>query len=45
MSQENVENFRRGLEAYNRRDLDALIEELDPDVGRTSIWMRPSKPA
>ena len=32
MSQENVENFRRGLEAYNRRDLDALMEELDPDV-------------
>ena len=32
MSQENVENFGRGLEAYNRRDLDALRDELDPDV-------------
>ena len=32
MSQENVDNFRRGLEAYNRGDLDALMEELDPDV-------------
>jgi ketosteroid isomerase-like protein len=32
MSQENVESFKRGLEAYNRRDLDALMETLDPDV-------------
>jgi ketosteroid isomerase-like protein len=32
MSQENVEAFKRGLDAYNRRDLDALLEELDPDV-------------
>jgi len=32
MSQENVENFKRGLDAYNRRDLDALMETLDPDV-------------
>jgi ketosteroid isomerase-like protein len=32
MSRENVENFKRGLGAYNRRDLDALMEELDPDV-------------
>src|SRR5215207_2202048 len=34
MSQENVENFRRGNEALERGDLDdALIEELiDPEV-------------
>jgi ketosteroid isomerase-like protein len=32
MSRENVEAFKRGLDAYNRRDLDALLEELDPDV-------------
>jgi ketosteroid isomerase-like protein len=32
MSQENVEGFKRGLGAYNRRDLDALMEELDPDA-------------
>ena len=32
LSQENVDSFKRGLDAYNRRDLDALLEELDPDV-------------
>src|SRR6476646_8517872 len=32
MSQENVEAFKRALDAYNRRDLDALLDELDPDV-------------
>jgi len=32
MSQENVETFKRGLDAYNRRDIDALMETLDPDV-------------
>jgi ketosteroid isomerase-like protein len=32
MSQENVDSFKRGLAAYNRRDLDALIETLDPEV-------------
>ena len=32
MSQENVEAFKRGLDAYNRRDIEALLEELDPDV-------------
>jgi hypothetical protein len=29
MSQENVDSFKRGLDAYNRRDLDAVLEELD----------------
>ena len=32
MSQEDVDTFKRGLDAYNRRDLDALMETLDPDV-------------
>ena len=32
MSQENVEAFRRGLEAGNRGDVEALLEELDPEV-------------
>jgi ketosteroid isomerase-like protein len=32
MSQENVELFRRALEAFNRRDLDTLLEQLDPEA-------------
>ena len=32
MSEENVETFRRGLEAFNRRDVEALLMDLDPDV-------------
>jgi ketosteroid isomerase-like protein len=32
MSQENVDAFKRGLHAYNRRHIDALLGELDPDV-------------
>ena len=32
MSQENVEAFKRGVEAYNRRDAEALVEGLDPEV-------------
>jgi ketosteroid isomerase-like protein len=32
MSQENVEAMKRGLDAYNRRDVEALLEELDPEV-------------
>jgi ketosteroid isomerase-like protein len=32
MSQENVEAFKRGLEAGNRGDVDGLLEELDPEV-------------
>ena len=32
MSQENVEVFKRGVEAYDVRDIDALLEDLDPDV-------------
>jgi ketosteroid isomerase-like protein len=32
MSQENVELAYRGLDAYNRRDIEALLETLDPEV-------------
>jgi ketosteroid isomerase-like protein len=32
MSQENVDSFRRGLEAGNRGDVETLLEELDPEV-------------
>jgi ketosteroid isomerase-like protein len=32
MSQENVETFKRFADANNRRDVEALLEELDPDV-------------
>src|SRR5918911_498973 len=32
MSQENVEAFERFADANNRRDVDALLAELDPEV-------------
>ena len=32
MSQENVEAFERGTDAYNRRDSEALVKELDPAI-------------
>ena len=32
MSQENVEVFKRGVEAWNRDDFDAWIEQYDPEV-------------
>jgi ketosteroid isomerase-like protein len=32
MSRENVESFKRAVEAYNRRDVEALLKELDSDV-------------
>src|SRR5687768_13166032 len=32
MSQENVEMFKRAIDAYNRKDIDALLERLDPEV-------------
>ena len=32
MSEENVEVFRRGLEAYNRRDVDSFLAVFDPKV-------------
>ena len=32
MSQENVELTHRSIDAFNRRDLDALLEMLDDDA-------------
>jgi ketosteroid isomerase-like protein len=32
MSQENVDSFKRFADANNRRDVEALLEELDADV-------------
>ena len=32
MSEENVALLRRAVDAYNRRDVPALLEELDPEV-------------
>ena len=32
MSEENVESFKRGVEAGNRGDIEAFLAELDPEV-------------
>jgi ketosteroid isomerase-like protein len=32
MSEENVEAIRRATDAYNRGDIDAVLEELDPKI-------------
>jgi ketosteroid isomerase-like protein len=32
MSQENVEVFQRTAEAFRRRDIEAMLAELDPEV-------------
>jgi len=32
MSQENVEAVKRAIDAYNRRDVEANLAELDPEV-------------
>ena len=32
MSQENVEIVQRGFDAYNRRDVEAMLEDLDPEI-------------
>src|SRR5919108_152603 len=37
MSQENVEAFKRFADANNRRDVEALLEELDADVEWQSV--------
>ena len=41
MSRENLESFKRGTEAYNRRDVDALLKELDPEVEWHSALLIP----
>jgi ketosteroid isomerase-like protein len=37
MSRENVEAVRRGLEAWNRGDLDAMLKVLHPEVEMTPV--------
>jgi ketosteroid isomerase-like protein len=32
MSQDNVEAVKRAVDAYNRRDVEALLEELDAEI-------------
>jgi ketosteroid isomerase-like protein len=32
MSQENVETFKRGIDAYNRQDVEAFLAAVDPEV-------------
>ena len=32
MSRENVEKFKRGAEAYNRRDDEGMVKDLDPMI-------------
>jgi ketosteroid isomerase-like protein len=41
MSQANVEAFKRGNDAYNRRDVEALLAELDPEVAWHSAILAP----
>ncbi len=38
MSQENVESVQRAIDAFNRRDADALLEEADPGI--VQDWSR-----
>jgi ketosteroid isomerase-like protein len=35
VSEANVDLLRRAVEAYNRRDVEALVAELDPEV----VWL------
>ncbi len=32
MSQENVESFKRGVDAWNRNDFETWIDQFDPDL-------------
>jgi ketosteroid isomerase-like protein len=38
MSQENVETFKRAIDAYNSRDIEAVVEEVDPEVEWRPAW-------
>jgi len=41
MSRENVDAFRRAVEAYNRRDVEALVVHAHPDIEwRPAILMK-----
>jgi ketosteroid isomerase-like protein len=39
MSEENVERIRRAFDAFNRRDLDAFLALIDPEVEFTARFM------
>ena len=41
MSQETVATFKRSVDAYNRRDVEAMLETLDPEVEWHSALMVP----
>ncbi len=43
MSQENVEIVRRAYAAFNRRDFDAALDALDPDVEWHQITQFPDR--
>ena len=44
MSEENVQSFKRAVEAYNGRDVQAVLDELDPEVEwHPGLW--PGLPA
>jgi ketosteroid isomerase-like protein len=32
MSKENIDAMKRGAEAFNRRDIDAMLEEVDSEI-------------
>lgn len=40
VSQENVELHQRAYDAFNRRDLDAFLALIDPDVKFSSLLMQ-----
>jgi ketosteroid isomerase-like protein len=44
MSQENVECAHRAYEAFNGRDLDALLALMDPEVSFTTRFVERSEP-
>jgi hypothetical protein len=37
MSRENVERLYRAYDAFNRRDLDAYLAHIDPEVGLAAL--------
>ena len=39
MSQENIERLHRGYDDFNRRDLDAFLALMDPEVELTTRFM------
>jgi hypothetical protein len=43
MSEENVDRARRAYEAFNRRDLDALLALVDPEADFTTRFVERSE--